>query len=1342
MQQPLLIHPRDSRAAYDYFSIRAAEDRDERPVGEASRGRDSPVWRTGSPPNYKPTALRWPFISTVIALLLVAIVLVVVAEKKMPDSDSTAVFVGIHPNASQPLLFARDVVANTSASTVGVTASSEPTASSVATTSSEVSLASTTTAVSTTLLQTSGSSTSLALSEANVPVQSVTTARTESSTPSTATPASVSASTQTPSAQAPSSADRPVLSTPPLTSNADTDTSSELSSTGSVPPSRTVDSTRLDVESVATISSSSSVQRVATTSTASLPSGARVVPISSSVSRFTSYITVSLTTVVFTSVIPNIETIPYSSESTFTTTLVSTMTSVSETTFQSFFTANGTRASAPASTATQTKISVTTLPVTETITFEGVTTVTGTDTITGTSVITGVVIPSVGEVTITYYSTILPGDSPSVLTQAQGPVQVTGIEVVGGTTVPIVQTQGPVLVAVPTNVVQTEVVGGQVSTGVVSVAGTTVTNVVVITPSQGSPAEVVTTVGGTPVTVVSTPAPVTVVTTVNGVPSTIVETPPPQTVVRTDGGVATTLVAGQPFTQTIVNTIGGTPVTQVVVTTPSGPPFQPITYTVVSDAGGTLVTEVIVTTPTGPAGQPITYTAVDIVGGTPVTQVVVTTLSGATFQPVSFTIATEVGGTPTVITITPSRTTVVETISGTPITRVITFPVTSFTATVGGTLTTEVLVTTPTATGPITLTLVSTLPDSLSTFTTTIPPTTILTTISSSMLITSTPPPTTSFSTRPRSTHTFTSTSTPSAGTNSTTSNGDPTVVASTKVFRWTEADIFLGTFLPALLGVALVIPLRIIDLNAKLYQPFQTLAQPGSSISSRSGGSSSGGGAPGSDTLLLQYTGLMAFVAPAVTLLRGRPVPFLTTLVVVCASLMVPLATEAVGLKMHGVCYLNTASPATCGPALGVSPVPAHVLEALLAAVVVVLLVVLVLVRRWVTGVRANPWNLAGAASLAGSPHVRIRQGSERAMRRAMADKLFGLGYFRNADGREEYGIVLMDEAGRGLREEGVPSGGDTESELLDDGDEVGVDKWGDGRTSQLPFMALRYPWRIAFMVFQLAVLIFVIYYYAYYRGGVRDNGRLWQFLNTNTFGVRFVSAIIGVIIAFCWQIFFLSKHRLLPQLFFPPYLRTLYSHRVPTPGVSTMTAFRLLSLSTQPARTSILLTPSTNPFSGLYSAVRHRLPFPAAVSLAAILSEFLPVLLSNVPFNLAQTATAATACAVLSCVFLGLMLAVLAASFAVRYPPMPVDPRSVGGLLWYVSRSRMVVEHRDFEGVSLLDGKERAERVEQLGRRYFYGVLAGDGNGGRRLGVDCDVDGGEYLGAAHFGQGLARSP
>jgi hypothetical protein len=168
-------------------------------------------------------------------------------------------------------------------------------------------------------------------------------------------------------------------------------------------------------------------------------------------------------------------------------------------------------------------------------------------------------------------------------------------------------------------------------------------------------------------------------------------------------------------------------------------------------------------------------------------------------------------------------------------------------------------------------------------------------------------------------------------------------------------------------------------------------------------------------------------------------------------------------------------------------------------------------------------------------------------------------------------------------------------------------------------------------------------------------------------------------------------------------------------------MTPYLLLSLRTQPPGSSVLFTPSTNPFSGIYSSVRHRQPFLFAVSLAAILSEFLPVILSNVPFNLAQTGTAATVCAVLSCIFLGFMLAVLGSSFFVRYPPMPVDPRCIAGLLWYVSKSAML---EDFEGVSRLEGKERERRVKEMGRRYFYGVLAGEGEG-RRLGVDCDVGG-----------------
>ena len=1100
MQQPP-IHPRDDRAAYEY-TIQATEDHHAAPspteVGPWER--KSPVWRTGSAPNYKPTPLRWPFIGALIALILVAIVLVVVAEQKMPDSDNNAVILGLHPNATQPVRLAR-ALTNTSTTTVEgtTTAAIAPSSTTLnATTTSSTTQQSSSTSVGGD--QSSSGTTSPASQSVSSTSLSTTTSVSSSRTVVRGGLGAQEAAGSTNS----SSTTLPVSST---TTTVSSSTTTVSSSTTTVTSNTTTVSS-----STATVSSSTRTVSPSTTSaplSVSLPSGARLVPISVSVSTFTTSVTVPVSTIIFTSVFTDVETVPFTSFSAFVTVIVSTLVSLEPTTIHTQFSVNGTAASSPIFTGTLTQTAVGTITSSVTTEIDGVTTRTTTGTITGTSTITGVVIPSVGEVTITYYSTILP-DKPSeggglAVTQGSDPEKVTSIVVDGGGTVDVVQTQGPVILAVSSDEVKTVVVDQQISTGVERVGGSVVTAVVVFTPSVADQGGIVTTIGATPVTVVNNPAPVTVVTEVNGVQRTIVDTPPPQTVVTMDGGVVNTIAAGQLVTNTVVNTVGGTPVTRVVVTTPPGPPFEPISYTVVGDAGGgTFTTQVIVTTPTE-AGQPITLTAVDIVGGTPVTQIVVTTANAAVFQPVTFTITTNVGGTPTVVTVTPAPTTIVETINGTPVTRVSTPPVTSFTTTMGGTLTTQIIVTTPTGTAPITLTLVSTLPDSLRTFTTTFAPTTFLTTISGVVrTITSTPSPSTLISTLPRTTRTFVSTATPTAATTTGAVPG-PTVVASTRVFRWTETDIFIGTFLPPLLGVALIIPLRIIDLNAKLYQPFQALTT---------------GRSAGANTLLLQYTGLMAFVTPLLTLLQGHPVPFLTTLMVGCASFMVPLATEAVGLKLHGDCYLNTAS-ATCGPQLGVSPAPAHALVGLLGAVVVMLVVVLVLAGRWVTGVYANPWSVAGIASLARSPHVRILQDGERGMRRAVADKQYGMGYCQNAAGREEYGIVLLDEAGRGLHDEaGFP--GDSDSETYDDAAAGG--KW-DGHSKPLPFMPLRYAWRITFAVLQLAILVFIIYYHAYYRGGIHDDGKLWVFLNSNTFGVRFVSAIIGVLIAFCWQSFFLSK-------------------------------------------------------------------------------------------------------------------------------------------------------------------------------------------------------------------------
>ncbi|KAK4167242.1 Zonadhesin [Cladorrhinum sp. PSN259] len=1293
MHQPYIqSHPQpqaqhqDNRSAYEY-SIQATEDYQEESrdgQGSVDTPRPPPVWRQRATPNYKPTPLRWPFIAGIIVLLFTAMALIIVADKKMPDSDTTATILGVNPGVdpaakpktTQPARFARAVFDNSSTS-IQVTPS----------TISDDGFSVIIQDVSTTQSPTQ---------ETSVSLETRTSPPTRVAIPSGST---VTGTTETIILSAPSPGSRTADGTEFIFGNVETESSSTSTS----------GSTALPVSSTKPATSGSST-------TASLPSGASLIPVITTVSKFTTHVTLPMTTVISTRTTTTMRTSTFTSISSYSTTFVTKVTSFvptkapgedqgSQTSDFNYFPTQTGKAS----------VYPTTIVAPATTTVLGVTTYPDVGEVIITSTVPAVVIPSTGEITITSYRTVFPpGGQP--LTQPPTPAVITGTEVVGGETIAIVPTQQPpVVIVVTTPEVKTKVATQEIKTGVIEVGGSAATNVVVVTPSPGVSVDLVTTFGGTPVTVVNTPNPITSVTVINGVGRTVVQTQAPQTVVSIEGGTVTTVAAflapsqiGQPVTYTVVNTIGGRPVTQVFAATLAEPPNQPITYTVVRDAGGgTFVTDVVVSTPTGPPGQAVTYTAVEIIGGTPVTQVVVTSPVGAPFRPITYTIETTIGGTPTVVTINPDPTTFVTTINGTPVTSVTTPPITSFTTTVGGTLTTQTIVTTPTNTNPITLTLVSSSGGQLSTYTSTISASTFLTTISGSLrTITSTASLSTSFLTKPATTRTFTSTSTPTPSNSpNNNKNGSETVIASTKVYKWTESDIFVGTFLPPLLGVALVIPLRIIDLNVKLYQPFQSLSKPG--------------GGSGAETLLMQYSGLMSFVTPVITMLQGHPLPFITTIIVGCASFMVPLATEAVGLKLHGECYTNTVNVNKCGPALGVSRRPAYVLVGLLGVVIILLGVVGFYMSKWITGVYANPWNVAGIASLGLNENAgRIQAESEGGMKRTLRDKVYGIGFFvaggggnnNNAESpgggggggerRENYGFILMDESGTNLNNiESEVERGDSESEVFDAG--AAAAKAGSSG-NHLPFMTLRYPWRIALMCFELAVLVFVIYYHAYYKGGVRDGGKLWSVMTGSLFGVRFVSAVVGVIIAFCWQSFFLS--------------------------VSTMTPWQIMAKQTQTAQRSILFSPSTNPFSGFYSAIKNRHLFLLCTSVAAILSEFLPVLLSNVPFSLHQTSKAATVCAVLSCLFLAVQLAVLIGSFFVRYPPMPVDPRSIAGMLYYVSQSYML---NDMEGVALLDGKQRAMKVMEAGRRYYYGVLAG--GTWRRLGVDCDLlADGEYAGAA----------
>jgi fluoride exporter len=148
----------------------------------------------------------------------------------------------------------------------------------------------------------------------------------------------------------------------------------------------------------------------------------------------------------------------------------------------------------------------------------------------------------------------------------------------------------------------------------------------------------------------------------------------------------------------------------------------------------------------------------------------------------------------------------------------------------------------------------------------------------------------------------------------------------------------------------------------------------------------------------------------------------------------------------------------------------------------------------------------------------------------------------------------------------------------------------------------------------------------------------------------------------------------------------------------------FVLMNKQAQPAEKSVLLTRPTNAFYGVYVAAKQRDMLQFITALVAILSEFLPILLSNIPYTLTQTLETHNACTYGSLIIMAAMVLLLAGSAFVRWPHLPVDPRTIAGAVYYVADSAML---RDMSGcgISTMERHERDQYLTGLGRSYFYG-------------------------------------
>ena len=317
------------------------------------------------------------------------------------------------------------------------------------------------------------------------------------------------------------------------------------------------------------------------------------------------------------------------------------------------------------------------------------------------------------------------------------------------------------------------------------------------------------------------------------------------------------------------------------------------------------------------------------------------------------------------------------------------------------------------------------------------------------------------------------------------------------------EPQYFVGAFLPTLLAVIFTIPWRIIESQIKSLEPFRKLAEPD--------------GAAAEDSLLLSYDGVSGIAKSLAALWQSQLSVFVSSLLVYSSILVPPLAAEAVKLGLEGPCSHD--EPKNCYVRLDVTPGALRALQAVLAYMGLLTLVLIFVLRGWKSGLISDARSIAGTAALCLNPEVQSKlqgivglasAGAGRISTRDMSTELhglrFGLGYFQTATGQEEYGLVLV----------GQPV------VLNREGREDALESAPRRKTARPDLQALLGVFSL--VVYFLALMAVLLLYHL----STADNG-FERFMDSETFGVRFLFTLAGTVTETAWSWLHRSKIGLL---------------------------------------------------------------------------------------------------------------------------------------------------------------------------------------------------------------------
>lgn len=332
---------------------------------------------------------------------------------------------------------------------------------------------------------------------------------------------------------------------------------------------------------------------------------------------------------------------------------------------------------------------------------------------------------------------------------------------------------------------------------------------------------------------------------------------------------------------------------------------------------------------------------------------------------------------------------------------------------------------------------------------------------------------------------------------------------------RLPDGIYFVGLMLPTLLAILIFIPIRILSRNVELYQGFHTLA--------------SDRGASAAESLCLRTTGPASLLDGLRSLQRGNYLLGLTSVLVILSALSVPFSAEVFRLILQGPqCRPDESNEIKCSVALGVFPVPAYVLLALLIALSVGIVIVAVLLQRWKTGVEWDPWNILRMAQLAAGTDM--QKFFERLRRRhlnkhintkefikKLHGKTLGLGEWEE-NGVMKYSVLILTRV-ENLAEKPVNKAGRSVT-FANPGTALWQRRlhWSSG--NYVPFFILSWTGRILFLFLLSGVLIAVLIYDTIARGSEYQRG-----LTGKALGVRFLFSGAGVLITFTWGSFFNGK-------------------------------------------------------------------------------------------------------------------------------------------------------------------------------------------------------------------------